>query len=185
MIRFCMNSGDPIQSVNVNQFALLQRILLTTDGTLTDTIEVAFLEKIDLVRLAILVSQATVSVPELDLEKGATLMERKILLRGRRSGVNYVYAESVLAVDRLDSLFRDQLVNSDMPLGRLWLEHRLETWKERLEIVRRPAAELSVHFGIDPQVEILGRTYRVFNNRRPIMTITEYFPQRYPAPAAN
>jgi chorismate-pyruvate lyase len=174
-----MNSGHSIDGFDLSPIALLQRILLTTDGTLTDTLEVAFLEKIDLVRLDIRRSQTVAAVPELELEEGAEMMERKILLRGRRSGVNYVFAKSLLALDRLDSRFRDKLVNSDMPLGRLWQEHRLETWKQKLNICRRPAAELAVHFGIDSQVEILARSYRVFNNRRPIMWITEYLPQRY------
>jgi chorismate-pyruvate lyase len=158
---------------------LLQRILLTNDGTLTDTLESAFLEKIDLVRLDIQVLPTPVAVPVLELDAGAQVMERKILLQGHRSRVNYAYAESVIAVERLDPVFRDQLIHSDMPLGRLWLENRLETWKQRLDIFRHPAAQLAVHFGIDPRVELLGRSYRVFNNRRPIILITEYFPQRY------
>jgi chorismate-pyruvate lyase len=183
MIPSCMNSGDPLLSFDLSLVALLQRILLTTDGTLTDTLEAAFLEKIDLVRLEISVSQAPAAVPDLELGAGAAVMERKILLRGKRSGVNYVYAESLLALDRLDSVFRDQVVHSDMPLGRLWQEHRVETWKQRLEIFRRPAAGLAGHFGIDPEVEILARSYRVFNNRQPIIRITEYFPQSYSSAA--
>lgn len=162
-----------------NSAELLQRILLTNDGTITDILEAAFRERIDLVRLDIRVVQTPVAVPVLEIEVGDSAMERKILLRGQRSRINYAYAESLIAVDRLDSLFRDELITSDIPIGRLWLEHRLETWKQRLDIFRRPANELAVHFGIHSEVELLGRSYRVFNNRRPIMLITEYFPQHY------
>jgi chorismate-pyruvate lyase len=171
------SDGEPVFDWNSAQ--LLQRILLTNDGTLTDTLESAFLEPIDLVRLDIRLTQAPAAVPVLEIEAGDAVMERKILLRGQRSGVNYAYAESLLAVDRLDSVFRDQLIHSNMPLGRLWLENRLETWKQRLTIFRRAVPELAGYFGIDAQVELLGRSYRVFNNRRPIILITEYFPQQY------
>ena len=47
-------------------------------------------------------------------------------LRGSRSGTNHVYAESLIAADRLGPAFRRGLVESDVPLGRLWIEQKLE-----------------------------------------------------------
>ena len=38
---------------------------------------------------------------QLELPAGAPLLERKILLYGETSGRSYVYAESLLALDRL------------------------------------------------------------------------------------
>src|SRR5258708_2170748 len=125
---------------------LLQRVLLVSDGTLTDTLEAAFLEPIWLRKIAIQVAPARGALPELDVVAGEPLMERKILLCGETSGKAYVYAESVLVLDRLPPRFREELVESDMPIGRLWSEHKLETWKELLAMPRHPMGALAAHF---------------------------------------
>ena len=89
---------------------MLQRILLISDGTLTDTLEAAFLEPITLRKVALQVAPARQAVAELDLAAGETGMERKIFLCGESSGRAYVYAESVLVLDRLPPRFREELL---------------------------------------------------------------------------
>jgi chorismate-pyruvate lyase len=154
---------------------LLQRILLINDGTLTDALEVAFLEPIELVKIAVDTSPTSEAIPELLLEPGSPLMRRRILLRGEASRTNYVFAESLIALDRLDPEFRTGLENTTNPIGRLWTEHRLETWKEILRVWRCPEGALREHFGDSPG-GLLARCYRVFSSARPIMLISEYFP---------
>jgi chorismate-pyruvate lyase len=144
---------------------LLQRILLVCDGTLTDTIEAAFQEPIILHKVEVTVARATEHVPELAIEPGAEVMRRRIELRGGNSGRVYVQAESLLALDHLPEGFRRDLVESNVPLGRLWSDYRLETWKELLTVRRED--------------EMLTRTYRVISGGRPIMRITESFPVAY------
>lgn len=139
----------------------LQRVLLVTDGTVTDILEAHFLEPIRLVKLAQRVAGES--------------LERRILLRGANSGRVYVYAESVIALDRLDKKLREELLNSDMPLGRLWIEHKLETFKEPFEARFQPAGELAGHFGVDAAAALLMRSYRVISGGAAVMTISEYF----------
>jgi chorismate-pyruvate lyase len=160
---------------------LLQRVLLVSDGTLTDTLEAAFLEPISLRKIAIQVVPARRALPELDVLAGEPLMERKILLCGESSGRAYVYAESVLVLDRLPSRFREELVESDMPIGRLWSEHKLETWKELLAMSRHPICGLAAHFQTAGESDCLVRSYRVISGGRPLMAITEHFPATYRA----
>jgi chorismate-pyruvate lyase len=160
---------------------LLQRVLLVSDGTLTDTLEAAFLEPISLRKIAIQVVPARRALPELDVLAGEQLMERKSLLCGESSGRAYVYAESVLVLDRLPSRFREELVESDMPIGRLWSEHKLETWKELLTMSRHPMCGLAAHFQTAPESDCLVRSYRVISGGRPLMAITEHFPATYRA----
>ena len=97
---------------------LLQRVLLVSDGTLTDALEAAFLEPISLRKIGIQVIPAQHALPELDVLPGESLMERKIFLCGKNSGRVYVYAESVLVLDWLPPRFREELLQSDTPLGR-------------------------------------------------------------------
>ena len=160
-------------------YDMLQRVLLVCDGTLTDTLQAAFLEPIALRKLAIETTHAARAISELDVAAGAPLMERKILLCGETSGRVYVYAESLLVLDRLPARFREELVESGMPMGRLWSEHKLETWKELLSVGRHPMRELAVHFRAAPESECLVRRYRVISDGRPLMVITEHFPATY------
>src|SRR5438128_1395160 len=115
---------EQLHGFNPAGLPLLQRVLLMNDGTLTDALEAAFLEPIALVKLAIDLHDTAHPFPLIDLPAGSAIMERKILLRGETTGTTYIYAESTLALDRLDPTFRDQLVNSKLPLGRLWIDHK-------------------------------------------------------------
>lgn len=107
-----------LDGFDVNLLGSLQRVLLVTDGTLTEILEAYFAERIVLVKVAQQVIPATASHALLNPIVGETLIERKILLQGTRSRSNYVYAESLVAVDRLAPSFRDALLTSDTPLGR-------------------------------------------------------------------
>ena len=158
---------------------LLQRVLLVNDGTLTDTLAAAFQEQICLQKIGHEISPSAFAVAELDLPPGEMVMTRKILLKGERSGRTYVYAESRLAVDRLPERFREELLGSNVPMGRLWLEHRLETWKELLGAWRHPMGDLAAYFGAARESGCLMRRYRVISGKRPLMSIEEHFPVTY------
>jgi chorismate-pyruvate lyase len=158
------------------QVGPLQRVLLITDGTLTEILEATFLERIRLVKVAQRLVPATSSHSQLEPGEEDLVMERKILLRGTDSGRNYAYAESLVAIDRLSSPLRDALLISQTPLGRLWREHRLETFKELVDVHCRPASSLAHYFDCKDTSPLLARTYRVYSARRPVMVISEYFP---------
>ena len=162
--------------VDIDSLSLLQRILLISDGTITDAIEAAYLEPVHLVKLGIHSAPALADVESLDLKAGELLMQRDILLRGATSGNNYVYARTLIALDKLDPNLRRDLIETDNPIGRLWVQYKLETRKEILKIWRLPAGRLSRHFGHAGSAGLLARTYRVISGGRPVMAITEYFP---------
>ena len=168
-----------LDGFDVNLLGSLQRVLLVTDGTLTEILEAYFAERISLVKVAQQVIPATASHELLNPIAGETLIERKILLQGTRSRSNYVYAESLVAVDRLAPSFRDALLTSDTPLGRLWLEHKLETFKQMHEVRCRPANSLAHYFESGEEEPLLARTYRVISAGRVVMVISEYFPIAY------
>ncbi len=173
-----MSALDILERTGVEPGALtqLQRILVVTDGTLSDILEAAALERIRLVKLSQETVPSTRSDDWLRPARGEKFLARKILLQGSRTGTNYVYAESVIALDRLPPRFDDELVRSNTPLGQLWLEHRLETFKELLELRYERADERSKHFNCDVSAMLLARTYGVFSAGVPVMTITEFFP---------
>ncbi|MBL8173179.1 MAG: DUF98 domain-containing protein [Bryobacterales bacterium] len=172
-----------LDSIDGRRLNLLQRLLLVNDGTLTDAVEMAFLEPIALEKLALEITTGADAPEAIQAPASAPIMERRILLKGEQTRQPYVYAESWIVLDRLPESMRRQLIDSTAPIGRLWTEHQLETRKEILRFWRQPAAALAPHFHLPPSAELLARSYRVFLQAQPIMLIAEYFPTtlRYPA----
>src|SRR5271157_4811139 len=83
-----MSAIDVLASLNgfdVNWLEPLQRVLLVTDGTLTEILEANFFERIRLVKISQNVISATASHGLLDPNPGEVLIERKILLQGEGS----------------------------------------------------------------------------------------------------
>jgi chorismate-pyruvate lyase len=176
-----MTSLAHTSALDIATLGLLQRILVTTDGTLTDMLAAAFLEPIQLVKLVVTIERSREPVRSLDVVAGSTIMRRSVVLRGERSLVNYVYAETLIDADRLTPQFRDDLLAGNVPLGQLWLTHRLETWKERPRVRRRPAGELAGHLGVSEDAGLIERNYRTFTAGAPVFDVTEFFPLEYPA----
>ncbi len=153
-----------------------QRILLTTDGTLTVLVEVYANEAIKVVKLSQSSGPWQGGDPDLELQGGEEVLRRTILLRGASTGTNYLYADSVLVTDRLPAVVRAGLVETDKPIGRLLVEARTETFRDILRAGTEPAGDCASHFGIDEDDLLIFRTYTVKAEGRPIMLITEKFP---------
>jgi chorismate-pyruvate lyase len=166
---------ERIGGIDVAKLSPLQRILLITDGTLTEILEACLLEPVELVKLSErMLTSKDVSAP-LTLEPDERVLERKINLRGAKSGALHVYAESLILVDRLDPTFQAELLETNIPLGRLWRSHRLETFKQLVNVECRPARELGAHLSCTVDASVLGRVYDVFSTGRVVMRIAEYF----------
>ena len=179
LMRQDLNQSLTRSHINPSKLSTFQRIVLTTDGTLTEILEAYLFEKIQVAKLSEGLVSITQDIPPLEVKSGSEVIERKILLRGKISRKNFIYAESILVTDRLDEKFKDELLHSRTPLGRLWLEHKYETFKEIVDTAEESAGELSFYFPIKPEEKVLSRTYRVFSKRKPIIMITEKFPESY------
>jgi chorismate-pyruvate lyase len=161
----------------------LQRVLLVTDGTVTAILEAAFLESIQVVKLTQEVVKATESHALLQSSPEEAIVERRVLLRGVLTGRNYVYAESLIAVNRMGPAFCRLLFDSDTPLGQLWLDQKLETYKEMVEMRGATGSPGAEYFDCSGS-EILIRKYRIYSGGIPVMVISEHFPRKFP-PAAE
>jgi len=158
---------------------LLQRVLLVTDGTITDTIEVAFGEPITLMKVSCELLITPSDIDALDVTAGCSLMDRKIQLLGRTTCRVYAYAETLLVIDRLPDELRRQLLLSNTALGRLWSEYRIEGRKELLSVTRVPVGSVRYPFTPGQHADLLKRTYRMISAGKPVSLITEYFPSSY------
>ena len=157
-----------------------QRIILTTDGTVTDMLEAYLSEPIQLVKLSESLKPISHEIPDMSLKKGTEVIERKILLRGKISRKNFIYAESLIILDRLEENFRQQLLNTKTTIGKLWLEYKIESYKEIVDSGKeRVTSSLSHHFNVPMNTDFLFRTYHVFSNHQATMMITEKFPESF------
>ncbi|MBE9562231.1 MAG: chorismate lyase [Proteobacteria bacterium] len=156
-----------------------QRILLVADGTLTKILEAHLTEALEVVKLSEKIITTTKDILPLEIKAGCEVIKRNILLQGQITQRNWLYAESIIVIERLDKNFRDKLISSDIPIGKLWSEHKIETFKEVIVSAREPAGNLAKHFEIARTEKLLYRTYRVFSKQQPVMMITEKFPESY------
>lgn len=153
-----------------------QRMLLATDGTLTHILEAYADEPIEVEKLLQAFDTSTDDDAHLDLGYDEKVLRRRVLLRGRTSGRNLLYAEVVVVADRVDPVFLAGVVGTDKPIGLLLAESRMETFREILVAGRRAAGAVGPRFGLPPASDLVFRTYRVLAGGRPIMLITEQFP---------
>ena len=174
----CTEVREPPGQIAVDSQPLspFQRILLATDGTVTEILEAHAGEAIQIVKLCQKCTESKVAVPSLDVRAQAPILIRKVILHGKSSNRNYIYAESVVVLDRLDDRIRYGLTETQKPVGQLMLEARLETFREILSCCYEPAEEIGTYFDIARVDTLISRTYRIFANRQPFLLITEKFP---------
>ena len=160
----------------VNSF--LQRLMLITDGRITDIVQAYSGETVEAVKLRqqLLISDYS---SNLQLDRQCQLMERSILLQGTKSKTNYLYADSQIVLERLDPAIRNELVFTRQPIGKLLRENQVETYREIIDCGIEPAGKLAQYFDIAPASKIIYRTYNVLIERLPVLQITEKFPTTY------
>jgi chorismate-pyruvate lyase len=71
------------------------------------------------------------------------------------------------------------LIQQVSHIGKLWLEYRVETFKEIVDLSQELAGNLAEDFKINKDENLFSRTYRVFSQNQPVMMITEKFPTSF------
>lgn len=163
--------------VDTSELTLVQRLLLTTDGTITHILEAFTNERVEIVKLDEAVGVSQPGDAGLDVEEGELLLRRRVLIRGSVTKTPLIYAVSSIAVRRLPPPVHHALVHTDEPIGRVLFAHRTESLREILQVRREPAGDAAACFGVDPEDWALCRTYRILAGGRPIMLIDEKFPE--------
>lgn len=158
-----------------------QKVLLTTNGSITELLEIYLSEPIRLLKLH---EHLTLINKEIELAKNLIhknnkVIKREIILQGKISSNNFMYANSYIFVDNLEQKFAYKLLNTNIPIGKLWSEQKVETYKEIIDYGEEPANKLSNYFFIDSNDNLVFRTYSVFSRKKLTMIITEKFPKSY------
>lgn len=162
--------------VDLASLTPLQRGLLVIDGTVTKFLEATALEPIDVVRLDQVVAQLDAADRWLDLPAGAPVIRRRVMLLGHESGRFCVWADSLIALDRLSASVRRAIEQDGGGLGRILVDTAAETRREGLWYGQERGTDVPEPVRRLWGGEFLTRSYRVLAKGRPLMVITERFP---------
>lgn len=161
------------------ELSMFQRILLGSDGTMTSLLEEISGESLCAQKIFEEVGATTFDIPELELYAGQLLWRRTVTLQGKLSGINYLYAESLITPENLDEKFSDMLLKTKAPIGKIWDLFQVETYKSLVDWGEEAAGSTGEFFSIGVDDVLLYRTYRVFSQGKPVMRITEKFPRSW------
>ena len=156
-----------------DSLSMPQKVLLTTDGTVTQLLEIYTGEKIRVEKL----EHAVVNGGPAPLGVSATepVLIRRILLRGAERP--YMYAHSWLVPSRMPRGMQETILETDTPIGQLWKTARLETFREIIDFHREHDPEVAALLKVDSL--LLSRTYLIHTGGSPMGLIVEKFPAIY------
>ena len=157
----------------LNDLSLFQKVLLATDGTVTDLIALYAGEPIGVRKLSQSIREE-LAPTELLCAGPTRLMSRSILLTS--AARTYLYAESQFVLERLSKSIQQQMLDTDRPIGLLWKEERLETFREIVRQEVEPCEAIAHHFDVPVSVPFVSRTYLIHHGGKPLGMITEKWP---------
>lgn len=167
-------------------FDPFDRMLLTTDGTVTSLLEACTAEPIvtrtmrqsgpaPLERLR--AATGCWWHPDaglLELEPGERVIARRVTLTGAHSGIAYVRAEALVVPDRLPELIAHRLLRAGASLGRLLAAGLRETRRDIREIVDVRAGADGDDLAVPGNATLARRTYTIDFGRNPVAAVTEW-----------
>lgn len=165
-----------LEKENNRKLSGVQKILLTTDGSITAILDVLY-GKIDLNTLSQHFAKANLEQAKLvDAKEGDELNFREVLLNLR--GKPLMYAASEIPLSRCSEGIAEDLMQADIPIGRILKNHQVESRRRINGIyVEKPSAKLREIFKTDE--EMLARDYAIICQGEVLMWIKEVFPVSY------
>ena len=171
------NSLKEIEA-QVGRLSPVQKILLGTDGSVTQLLESVTGSEITVkTRLQEIVPADPVIAEHLGILTGEPVNYRIVELRDSVSGQVLIHAISHTPISRLSPDFRDDLMKADIPIGRIIQRHQIEARREIVNARVSPATdEAGRLFSICTNEPILSRQYRIIHGGAPLIFIEEQFP---------
>ena len=154
-------------------FSNTQKILLTTDGSITAILDVLY-GKITLTTIDQHFEDADEYHAKLvNVEEGCEINFREVIMH--RNGKPLIYAISHIPLSRCGSEICADLIRADIPIGRILKTHDIESRREIRNInIEKPNDKLKELFDCDE--DMLTRDYVIINNDEILMWIKEVFP---------
>ncbi|HVP95415.1 MAG TPA: beta-ribofuranosylaminobenzene 5'-phosphate synthase [Methanoregulaceae archaeon] len=175
-----MDITDVIKKIEsqVGRLSPVQKILLGTDGSVTQLLELVTGCDIAVhTQIQEIVPADETIAANLGIEAGDPVNHRIIELINKTTGEVLIHAISHTPVSRLSPSFREDLMKADIPIGRIIKQHRIEARREILSAGVFPATnEAGRLFSICPHEPVLNRQYHIIHDGKPLIFIEEQFP---------
>jgi chorismate-pyruvate lyase len=162
------------EALRVAQLPVSQRLLLTTDGSMTIALATLRGEPIGVRMIEQRMTVLAEDDDELSLWAGGEVLQRRVLLHGAESDTPLLLGVSRIVGQRLPHPARAALIRGDVAIGLVLHAHEIETLRVPLSVGVRPATdEAAHHLGAGLMCR---RRYLIKAGGQPLMTVDEQFP---------
>ena len=164
---------NEVEKENDKTFSNTQKILLTTDGSITAILDVLY-GKITLTTIDQHFEEADEAHAKLvNVPIGEKINFREVIMHIGEKPL--IYAISHIPLSRCSDNICADLIRADIPIGRILKNYDIESRREIRHIyIEEPDDKLKEIFGTDE--EMLARDYVIINNDEILMWIKEVFP---------
>lgn len=166
-----LNSIKKIED-EVGNLSNAQKILLTTDGSVTTILDVIKGH----VKIETLVQKFVDADEEmarsLDIEVGDIVNYRVVVIE---TDEPLIYAISLIPIKRLENDFKEDLIRADIPIGRILKKHNIESRREIKSVYSEvQGPEIMEIFNVESPM--LARTYNIIHKDEILIWLLETFP---------
>jgi len=160
---------DIIESLCKLDIPTCLRICAGTDGSVTHLLELMTGQTVRVKTRQQQVIEASDEIAGLlDISVGDAVNERIVLLCA--GDVAYVYARSLVPINRMPAGMEGDLTRADIPIGRILKKYAIESRREIDEI------EILENRVFSKECMVLSRKYRIIHDNTTLMWINEMFP---------
>lgn len=171
------NILDGIKKIEnkIGKLSNAQRILLTTDGSVTTILDV-IRGHVEIETLEQKFISADSKMAQLlDINEGDTVNYRVVVIQ---TDEPLIYAISIMAVERLENHIKEDLIRADIPIGRILRKHNIESRREIKSVYAEDQSpEINEIFKSDSPM--LSRTYNIIHKDQILIWLMETFPYYY------
>jgi chorismate-pyruvate lyase len=163
------------QGASYFDLPLFARLLLVTDGTVTELLEALVKEPVLLGYKNQLVDDAKKysDVPQTNNSK---CLIREITLKGETSQQDWLYAESVVFHQSFGKEAQMMLLDDNTPIGSILNQHAADNHRKIIDCGFSKNTNAAKHLNILPDYSFLFRKYAILIKSTTIIVITEWFP---------
>lgn len=167
---------NTLEQENNKNFSNTQKILLTTDGSITAILDVLY-GKITLTTIDQHFEDADEEHGKLvNVDVGTEINFREVIMHKDEQPL--IYAISHIPLYRCSEEICSDLIRADIPIGRILKNYRIESRREINNIyIEKASDKLKEIFNTDE--EMLARDYVIISNNEILMWIKEIFPISY------
>lgn len=157
----------------------IERIFLTTDGSITSFLEALTGESISVRKLDIEHHGQCLPVIKQNTDIEKYDYKRRVLLCGADSGTNYLFAEIMADTSKLGQEMLQMLASTSIPIGKIWQTLKTEQFRELQESGVKSAPLLGHYFATSSHALYFYRYSIYYTQNQPYISVYEWLPVEF------